>query len=351
MEWHNKYNPFNSLKALVHVPYWNSIKNNVIPPPLFVSIDPCNKCNFKCNFCNAIEKIKDNDIMSLESMDKIINQLCRWGTKTVCIGGGGEPTLNNNLEFLIKGLHKENIKIGVVTNGSNIKNIINVVSLCEWIGVSIDAAKNDTFQHIKGTKLSIDEILNNVKQIIVSKINNKPEVTYKFLLSPQNYHEVFDAIKIAYDTKCDVIHIRPGCFPWFKDKNDFIFTNEMIKNTLGQIENARTMFESDNFKIYGITHKYNQNWEPKKSFKQCYAIFTTCVIYPNEDVALCCDRRGDPKMVLGKLEDMNLLWGSQIHKNMINGININTCPRCTYTHVNEIIENVVISDKMLYNFF
>jgi len=39
-------------------------------------------------------------------------------------------------------------------------------------------------------------------------------------------------------------------------------------------------------------------------------------------------------------------WNSEEHKTIIKNIDINKCPRCTFTAYNEIIEDVIIKDKM-----
>jgi hypothetical protein len=44
-------------------------------------------------------------------------------------------------------------------------------------------------------------------------------------------------------------------------------------------------------------------------------------------------------------------WGSKKHWDIHSQIDVSACPRCTLGHVNEIFENVIIEDKMLYNMY
>lgn len=55
-EWRaiKRWNPFNSYKLLVHTECWKKIRRGrPIPPPVLITVDPANACNFECAWCNA----------------------------------------------------------------------------------------------------------------------------------------------------------------------------------------------------------------------------------------------------------------------------------------------------------
>src|SRR5512144_2626097 len=55
-EWNptKRWNAFNSYKLLAHVSRWRNIKRGkAIPPPILITVDPTNVCNFECEWCNA----------------------------------------------------------------------------------------------------------------------------------------------------------------------------------------------------------------------------------------------------------------------------------------------------------
>jgi hypothetical protein len=72
------------------------------------------------------------------------------------------------------------------------------------------------------------------------------------------------------------------------------------------------------------------------------------------DLGLCCDRRGDDRLTLGKslesTSQVDDLWGSEKHWDIHKQIRVNECPRCTYQPHNQIFEHVVLSDNMTYRF-
>lgn len=290
--------------------------------------------------CNAVEALH-SDKMSIETIDQLIKTLTLWNTKAVCIGGGGESLLNNNTHYLINELNKNNIKIGIVTNGLLLDKYTEEAKKCEWIGISVDAATPETFAKMKGIDGSnFYKVLNNIDSLAEKNIT---EVGYKYLIHPNNYNEIYESAKIAKDIGCNLIHIRPGGNPWFQDIG-YEFTDEMIDEALKQMERAQNL-NSSNFKVYGITHKFNKTWAAAKSFKECWGAYTACFVAPNGTVGLCCDRRGDSTLSLGSIYDPSC-WGSQKHIDMVKSINTQECPRCTLSHINEVFENVIIEDKM-----
>jgi len=346
-EWLNKYNPFNSLKALVHVKYWEQIiKEKKIPPPIFISIDPCGFCNFNCPHCNA-SKVLDKSRMTNNIMQQVLSLVEQWKVKAVCIGGGGESLLNPLTYDLIDELTKLKIDVGIVSNGSVVLDK-NKLLKCKWIGFSIDAAIPRTYSIMKGIDSKwFDKVITNIKSLT----NQGTEISYKYLLHPNNYNEIYEASKLAKEIGCNLIHIRPGAEPWFKDSKSWTFTEEMIKSVQKDIVRIQNEIADTNFSVYGITHKFNQNFSIKKSFSKCYACMTTCVINHRGEIGLCCDMRGHDSFTLCTLENVNKMWGSKEHFDLHNIIDVDKCTRCTYSHINEIFENVIINDKKMDNMY
>lgn len=349
-EWSDKYNAFNSLKILKHVNKWSQILSHDIPPPISVSIDPFSGCNLNCSYCNAKYALDHvNGGMSIETVDKMCNQLKKWNTKAACIAGGGEPTLYKDFDYLVNKLYDSGVKCGVITNGTNLIKNKDPLYRCEWVGVSLDAGSADVFSALKGVDPKIfDKIVDNIKEYSAGR---SKELTIKYLVHPLNYKDIYNACEVAYDLGVDLIQIRPGGESWFNlNGNQFMFTDKMVEEVNEQIDEAREDFENKDFKVYGVMHKFNKDFSAKKSFKKCWATYVTCYFIPNGMVGLCCDRRGDNKLELCHVDDLDKVWGSKKHIDMVNAIKISECPRCTLCCVNEVFENVIINDKMYCEF-
>jgi len=349
-QWESRFNSFNSMKALVHVNYWKQINEaEKIPTPIQVSVDPCGVCNLKCGHCNGAEILrKDHTIMNEEMVSSVVGLLSKWGTKAACIGGGGESLINKNTYKLINELKGAGISPAVITNGTMLGDCLESILKLTYLGVSVDSATNETWQKVKGTdRYSLDDILKNMEFVCGKGV----EVTYKYLLLPTNYKEVYDACRIAKNIGCDQFHLRPAAPPWFENERSYDYTEQMRVSVGEQLDRAREDFECGSFRIFAVMTNFSNEWKKRIAFKKCWAIFTTCFISPNGNIGLCCDRRGDDSIVIGNVSDGEGVWGSEKHRKIQDEIKIDKCPRCTYANVNEIFENVILKDKMLYNFF
>lgn len=390
-EWHpdKRWNPFNSYKLLAHVHRWKQIKRGrPIPPPILITVDPTNACNFNCEWCNA-EFIRRNRKNSLteSALLKIADFLPNWGedkaswepgVKAVCIAGGGEPLYNSATALFIDKIISLGIEVGLVTNGVFMDSYIDALSYCTWVGVSVDAASSSTFNRLKGLspqKNSFERVIKNIAALIdYSRRHNHTlglkhpsyGVSFKYLLyNKENIGEMLKATKLAKEIGCKNIHFRPAGTTWDKleTKDEIKFNREDIALFEEQIERCLEL-NDQHFGVYGVTHKFSSQFKRANYFDKCYAIFMTAVIEPpsgqnsHEDsfiLGLCCDRRGDKKLELAtnilEPKKINILWGSKRHWQILDDINVRMdCPRCTYQPHNEIYEQVILNDSMTYKF-
>lgn len=389
MEWRpeKRWNPFNSNKLLAHVERWKHIRRGrPIPAPALVTVDPINICNLSCIWCNA-EYIREhrNRRISETTLLRLADFLPRWGHEdfsafgvdAVCIAGGGEPLLNPATPAFIDKLAANGIEIGLVTNGSLMLGYMDSLSQCTWIGVSVDAGTEKTFNALKGVaegKNLFGTILDNMALLADYARSHHTRLgaphpayglSYKYLLHPDNIGEVYEAAKIAKELGCKNIHFRPAGTPWDKigTADEIHFSEDDVALFNEQVRLAQTL-DCENFSVYGITHKFSDQFERSNNFNKCHSLFMTAVISPPsspnapEDafvMGLCCDRRGDNKLELlsdeTDVEKITASWGSKKHWKMHDAINIaEECPRCTYQPHNQIYEQVILNDSMTYKF-
>ncbi len=389
-EWNpsKQWNPFNSYKLLTHVERWNKIKRGrPIPPPILITIDPTNVCNLDCVWCNAEFVRKERKgMLSDKALSSIADFLPRWGegsrywkpgVEAICIAGGGEPLINKGIAGFIDKVIDNGIEVGVVTNGIMIDKYIDSLSHCTWVGASVDAAASGTFNKQKGLSAhndTFDRIIENMATLVeYSRMHNNRlgfkhpayGVSYKYLLYKDNIEEVFQAAKIAKEIGCKNIHFRPAGTTWdnLGTEQEIHFTKEEIEHFNEQISMAIEL-DDETFGVYGVTHKFNNQFDRANYFNKCHAIFMTAVIAPPSDkdappdsfvLGLCCDRRGDSKLELASnivdVNDIQRLWGGDAHWKMHDNIKVaNECPRCTYQPHNQIYEQVILNDSMTHKF-
>lgn len=375
-EWSNQYNPFNSSKLFSHIPRWTEIKDGkYLPAPALVTVDPTNICNLDCIWCNAdYIRTSNPKKMSNETLDEIADFLPRWGkndrwkgVEAMCIAGGGEPLSHPYTGKFIEKAVGNGVETGIVTNGTLINRHLEYLKACTWVGVSVDAGTREAFKNLKGSD-SYVKVLSNIEKLANSVSSNDPlgapgqgpGISYKFLMHPGNVKDVYIATKNAKNAGAKNVHIRPFGVTWDKVGQEVPaeFSYSDIEEFKTQIDKARDL-EDDNFKVFGITHKFDGNFKKANQFDSCNAIYMTAVLQPstddsgNLDLGLCCDRRGDSKLTFKNLkspEEINELWGNEDHKKMIDKIDVSKCPRCTYQPHNQIFENVIDMDNMTWKF-
>ena len=348
MEWLDKYkwNSFNSIKALQYRAWYDAILAGEFLPPVEASVDPVNDCNLNCFWCNGHDVHKRKVRMSTYHLIELCDFFKKWGVKGVCFAGGGEPTMHEGLGGAFQHLHVLGLPAAIITNGLFLDDaqIRNIGNYAQWVGISVDCAKPETYKLIKGED-RFKDVLRNISALLKYEPR---EVTYKFLIHPKNQYEIFDAIKTAAQLGCHGIHIRPVSFRNFQKSEepfDVIRINQQIDEGFKEYGNS--------IKIFAVKHKFNKDLHVQFPFKQCLGTPIMPIFQANGDVSLCIDRKADKSLVLcqhNNPAEVLKAWGSKKHHDIIKGINIKDCPKCTFTHINEIIERVVINNEMNWEF-
>lgn len=357
-------NPYSPAKVLVHYERWKTIQgwhnsmvedptcqHSFLPRPITVSVDLANKCNMKCIDCNAdfLLKKEAQTILDKKYLENLTIALQKWQVSGVCLGGGGDSTLNPNLGFFVEELHKKYIKAGMVSNGLLIHKFPELQRLI-WLGVSVDAGTSKIWQKVHGMENSklFELVLHNMQQLI----RNGVDVTYKYLLRPENVKDVYNAIGICNSIGCRNFHIRPMASPWFDDPTKQLFKQKDVNKVSRQLERAKKDFPLVN--IVGVFNKLGKEWKVEHPFEKCWAIFASCVFLSNRKVGLCCDLRGCPTVEVGPYDNpqdfIDNFWGSREHFNIQKQIDINKCSRCTFSFFNKMFEEAIINDGFMKDF-
>lgn len=89
-----------------------------------IYVEITNICNLKCKFCP--ETNRNKKFMSLEKFEEVIRKIHKH-TQLVCLHVKGEPLLHNNLDNILKVLERYNLKANITTNGTLIKEKLEVI--------------------------------------------------------------------------------------------------------------------------------------------------------------------------------------------------------------------------------
>lgn len=362
-EWSNPWNPFNSAKALMWREQLEGCANLNFLSPITIDIDPSNRCNYNCPWCNSYEYRKKAPMdISKEHLKRLVDFFVEWGVCSVVAQGGGEPLMNSTTPEFLQWINNSGLEAGLITNGALItdKNAEIIAKSCCWVGVSVDAGCEETYRKTKGIKLTgqFNLILANIVKLCnqVKKLQSSCRVCYKYLLHPMNAKEILKAANIAKGLGVHDFQVRPvGWINLVRNANKpaLYYSEELLKEINNQMVLA-TALEDDKFRVYGIRHKFTNNFQRKINFTRCRATPLISTFGADGNCHLCLDLREREDLTLcshypDPYEVMKY-WNSDRHKKLLQNIDVDKCPRCAIGPYNEIVEQVTIKDSMSKSF-
>lgn len=366
MEWQSQYNSFNSIKGLTYYENYKAIikwldGDSYLPPPIECNLDPVAECNLNCYFCITQRYLKHHreDVggmrkLPTDYMLKLVDFLKQWGVKGLCISGGGEPTLHEDLPGVIHRAMGLRMDVALVTNATIIGvELAHSIMSCRWVALSVDASNRDTYKVVKGRN-KFDNVLENIKELVALRKQSihKPDLCFKFLILPENEPYIYEACKLAKKLGVQEFHTRPVDFERsdIEGAKKLKFNMTLIKEQFAKCHEE----ETKDFHVYTVTHKFDPEFHVKHDFIQCLATPLVIPILTDGNAYLCVDKKMEAPFRLGSCypdpEGILSWWGSPAHRDLIKSVNINLCSRCTWSQYNAQIENVVIQDNMCLAF-
>ena len=133
-----------------------------------IYIEITNICNLNCKFCFETKRAKQ--IMDVDKFEEIIQKTHQY-TNLVCLHVKGEPLLHSKLEEILKILEKYGLKTNITTNGTLIKEKIEIIKnskAVRQINFSLHSStQNECIDKQKYLK-DIFECVEQLENIIVS---------------------------------------------------------------------------------------------------------------------------------------------------------------------------------------
>lgn len=270
------------------------------------------ECPANCSCCQErLKNFKNNyDSMLLDNtiVEKIIEIFKECGDNDNRISiTGGEPTLINELPYVVKQFTRENIKVGIDTNGWNItERWLNEMELAglEYILISYYSQNEEIFGLLRGSKNTklfkkSSDAIRLLKEY--KKASGKMKVRQQTVIMKQNYKELpqllelaikcgFDAFSTAYyisSHKDDEYTLNEEDIIYFKDEVEHELYHKLVKGGLNKqclsknFERIRQFFVFNNIPLKHIGEGYY-----RKKGLMCNKKYKL-VIYPNGDVVPC----------------------------------------------------------------
>ena len=141
--------------------------------PLVVELDPTAVCDLACPGCISADIVAVGNSFSKDRLIEIGQEFVDAGVKAVILIGGGEPLAHPKTGELISLLGKNDVHIGITTNGTFINRFLEPISeYAQWTRVSVDAGSNEMFTILrptKGGRSKFERIIENMRMLAKTK--------------------------------------------------------------------------------------------------------------------------------------------------------------------------------------
>jgi MoaA/NifB/PqqE/SkfB family radical SAM enzyme len=254
------------------------------------------------------------------------------GVKAVILIGGGEPLAHRKVGDLIELFGKNNIHVGITTNGSFIDRYMGVIAeYVKWTRVSMDAATEKMYGILRPTKggagNKFERIINNMKQLAQRK---KGKLGYSFLIQTpadgagivSNVEEIYDAALLAREIGCDYFEVKPTYqFRGGVDHALVKHSKELMTMAAKQVA-ALDGLETDKFKVIraiNLKHSLGGVEEDQpKDYHQCPSTHLRTTVTPT-GVFVCPYWRGKERMQIGDVTKQSFkeMWMGELRREVM----------------------------------
>lgn len=327
--------------------------------PLVVEFDPTTACNLACPDCISRDLLNQKSF-SRERVRELAQEMVDAGVKAVVLIGGGEPLAHSEIGWVIEYFGKNNVKLGLTTNGLLIDKHLDVIApYMDWTRVSMDAGTSETFGRIRpnhANKSEFDRAIKNMRALAAAK---KGKLGYSFMIYsegkfdpsdtvPQkpfsNISEIYLAAQLAKDIGCDYFEVKP-----MYDIHHF---------SIGQkqefVEEAKTLIakalelEDGKFRILqALKLKAVLNGEPNvepKSYTRCAVSQLRTLVTPS-GVYVCPYFRGRPDKRIGDVNGSSFMdmWSGESRAAVMEKLNpsVDCRMHCIRHDSNLVLEDMI----------
>lgn len=167
--------------------------------PKMLTLETSSRCNLRCVMCpqaiNAVDRPKHMEPQLMADLERFIRQ-----ADNIQLHGIGEPLASpafwDSLNYIPEGCASSINTNFTVLDDKRLAKL--VASQLRFINVSLDAARPETYQKIRG--FSFDEVLGNIRRFVAARAQagkQFPQLYMNMTLMRSNIEEILDFIELA----------------------------------------------------------------------------------------------------------------------------------------------------------
>jgi MoaA/NifB/PqqE/SkfB family radical SAM enzyme len=282
--------------------------------PIFLQIEPTNRCNLECRLCVTGSKNlkRDKRDMSLKEFVNIIDQL-EESVFFLVLYNLGEPLLNVDIYRMIEYAKKKRIFVKLNSNGDfkdkkHIKNIINCG--LDELTISLDCVTPYLYSRYKSSD-SFENVIENIGLLIKERCSSpQPYINIQLLLMRENESEIHRFKRLVKEFKADagVMKKLRVDFPGVAPERSFL----PLKGRY-------------------VRKIYKNNYHRKRCLRPW---ISTLILCDNSVIPCCFDMQGDCSFGMVYNHNFKQIWNNDSYlvfrKKILEDINkIGLCKQCS----------------------
>lgn len=341
-----KLKPHKLFHHLEEVIKW---KKRELFPPIYVEINPTDRCNQKCVFCYT--KYLGHKALSIPDglLIKIFKDMGEYGVKSVLIQGTGEPLLHESLPDAILEGKDSGLDIALCTNGSllNDELVEKIVPHLTFLRISAFEASKELYAKTHGVnEAQWRNVVEGLKAAVRVRNREKNDTLIQATFIPldHNLHSVVETVCMLKDIGVDYVMIKPPQHSYHNQ--DLIWDREAYASYSALFDEARALGD-DTFLV-------NARWDMadiemkdgpfRKTYKKCYGVEFEVAIDANSKIYPCFQYWRDDRFCLGDLNEKSFsdIWSGEERRTVMNRFykeaDLDECRcQCKQHHINETL--------------
>lgn len=311
---------YSNLKFLKFADNLTAIEERRVVAPVHVRIKPTNTCNHNCWYCayrtddlKLGEDMNEMDSIPRKKIFEIVDDLIEMKVKAVTFSGGGEPLLYKPLPDVVKALAAGGIKIGTLTNGTNLKGRMAeaFAEYGTWVRISVDAWDDNSYVEFRGAKPnSFSKLLDNMRAFVAT--DTKCVLGVSLIVGKSNYRQIADICRQFKDV--GVNHVKISGVVVGNDVIENTAYHAEIKDEVAKQIDVASSLPDDHFDILNHYHDLDTRFD--KPYSNCPFLQFLTIIGADQTVYTCQDKAYTDDGKLGSIVDRRFkdFWFSPENK-------------------------------------
>lgn len=186
---------------------------SILDFPITVTLEMINKCNLKCIMCYTDHHKKIKSTLSIQDLDKFLNECKKFKAPAIIIGLGSEILMYKGIKEVVTKIMQANfLDVMFSTNATLLNEEMSkflIESGVTRVVISLDAATEDTYKIIR-SKNELKKVENNILKLVELKKKYKtdlPVVRLSYVVQKENIDEL-KVFKSKWENIVDYIDIQ-----------------------------------------------------------------------------------------------------------------------------------------------